>query len=277
MPSETSTAELTAPSSKFDEIVVQGTWNVRDVGGQAGPIGSSEPLRMGVLLRAASLSAVDSAGVAQLSALGVTKVLDLRGDVEVARDGADVVPVGTTVLHLPFGIRDRSSDGTGGADVAGLLAQLTSGGDPTKIATAVMGNVYQGFVTDPAAHVAVAAALRTIAENEGATLVHCSAGKDRTGWIVALVQTICEVSEEDVLAEYLRSATAASRLAQSMPIVPGVDPAVWDEVLTVRPEYLAAAWGVVREAYGSVDNYLDAIGFDAWARTALRVRFGLTA
>lgn len=252
---------------------VPGTWNVRDVGASA----AGGPVRPGVLLRSASLSGLDLAGVDALRDLGVTAVLDLRGDDEIARDGSDRLPDGVRHLRLPFGgmapARGAGSPDDGAAaDPLALVRTLVGTDDPEAAGEAVMRRLYAGFATDPAAHAAVTGALRALAEESGAVLVHCSAGKDRTGWVVAVVQILCGVPPEDVMAEYLRSAASATTLAASLPEIPGLDPAFWTAVTTVRPEYLETALQAVTEAYGSVEGYIEAIGGEADIVTAVRAR-----
>lgn len=279
---------------------IPGTWNARDVGGRAVPEGARMPLATGVLLRTASLSALEPAGVAVLADYDVRTVLDLRSPQEVARDGADVVPPGTQVLDLPFGAprpprteplttdapgsgSAPSGDLTGeatGADMTRVLATLvgTHAGatiDSGELGRRLMTGIYRSFVTDSDAHAAVGTALTAVASSTHAVLVHCSAGKDRTGWIVALVQAICSVPADQILQEYLLSTRAAADLAASMPVIPGVDAALWDAVLTVHPEYLAAAQDEVDRSFGSLTGYLDALGVDADVRAMLRARFGV--
>lgn len=283
------TNEAPAPA-----LTVPGTWNARDVGGRAVPEGARAPMATGVLLRTASLSALEPAGVAVLEDYDVRTVLDLRSPEETARDGADVVPAGTQVLALPFGMPHgtgaqalaegstapgEAAGETAGADMARVLASLVgteaTAADPAALGLAVMTGIYRRFVTDPAAHAAVSTSLTAIASSSHAVLVHCSAGKDRTGWIVALVQSICSVPSEQIVEEYLLSSRAARDLAASMPTMPGVDPALWDAFLTVRPQYLAAAFEEVDRTYGSLAAYLDSIGVDADLRGMLRARFGV--
>jgi protein-tyrosine phosphatase len=233
-------------------------------------------LRTGVLVRTASLAGVTPEGVAKLADLDVRTVLDLRGDEEVARDGVDVVPKGTEVLRLPFGVSQRSDDGES-ADMASILSKLVGSRSAAEIGTAIMLHVYQGFIIDPAAHTAVSTALTTIADSQDAVLVHCTAGKDRTGWVVSLTEAICGLSEADILVDYLLSSNAAGQLAASMHALPGIDPDVWDAILTVHPEYLGAAQQLMQETYGTLNGYLDAIGVGAGVRDAIRVRFGVTS
>lgn len=288
-------AEAAAPaSSRGSGLDVPGTWNVRDVG-DAEPHETARPaaagegsgrLRTGVLLRSASLSRLEPTGLDALRDLGVTAVLDLRGDDEIARDGSDRLPAGARQVRLPFGGMSPAPGPAGPEGAAGgeqtaadpleLVRRLVGAGDPEAAGEAVMRRLYAGFATDPAAHAAVAGSLRAIASEQGAVLVHCSAGKDRTGWVVAVVQILCGVAPDDVMTEYLRSAASATTLAATLPDVPGLDPAFWTAVTTVRPEYLETALHAVEEAYGSVEGYVQAVLGETDIVDAVRARLTVT-
>jgi len=296
-----SSATPTAGTVTHDHPVLDlaGTWNARDVGrpaaevepgdesargagsaGRAGSApGSGRVLRDGVLLRSASLSTLEPEGVATLERLGVSAVLDLRGDHEVERDGADVLPAGARQVRLPFGDLGRShaepeGTETGGApaDPREMLARLASSDDPAAAGESLMHRLYTGFAQDPAALGAVAGAFEVLASEPGAVLVHCSAGKDRTGWVVAVVQLLCGVAREDVVEEYLRSASSAQTLAATLPDAPGVHPAFWAAFTTVRPSYLQTALDAVEEAHGSLEAYAGAAGVTADVLDAVRAR-----
>lgn len=283
-------SEADGPST----LDVPGTWNVRDVGRPprsaehdgAGPDDAAGPgptLRDGVLFRSASLSTLTPEGVEILERLGVSAVLDLRGDHEVERDGADVLPARARQVRLPFGDLGRShgetdtSQDAGGApaDPREMLVRLATSDDPAAAGETLMRRLYAGFVSDPAALEAVAVSLETLAAEPGAVLVHCSAGKDRTGWVVAVVQLLCGVPRDAVLAEYLRSASSAATLAATLPDVPEVDPAFWSAFTTVRPAYLETALDAVRDTYGTLDAYVEAAGVTPEVVAAVRARLVL--
>lgn len=288
-------ATPTAGTVTHDHPVLDlvGTWNARDVGrppapgepggssasSSAGDAGPGPVLRAGVLLRSASLSTLAPEGVATLERLGVSAVLDLRGDHEVERDGADVLPAGTRQVRLPFGDLGRSHaepEGAGAqgapADPREMLARLASSDDPAAAGENLMHRLYAGFAEDPAALEAVAGAFEALASEPGAVLVHCSAGKDRTGWVVAVVQLLCGVSRDDVLEEYLRSASSAPTLAATLPDVPGVPPEFWSAFTTVRPSYLRTALDAVEDTYGSLEAYAEAAGVTPDVLDAVRAR-----
>jgi protein-tyrosine phosphatase len=90
---------------------------------------------------------------------------------------------------------------------------------------------YALYVTDPMRRNAFANALRTAAAAKGTVLIHCTLGRDRTGWTVAMLMYLLGASDEQVRAEYLRTSTASASTLQV-----GLDQ--------------------VATSYGSVDNYL---------------------
>lgn len=122
---------------------------------------------------------------------------------------------------------------------------------------------------------------RALAETEGPVLVHCAAGKDRTGIICALTHHVAGVHDDDILADFLLT-NDPERMARRLPFmrdhireVSGRTPS--DEaVLTgmgVEAQYLEAAFAAMREAYGSLDGYLDrALGLDGALRERIHDR-----
>ncbi|WP_175008574.1 tyrosine-protein phosphatase [Cellulosimicrobium sp. TH-20] len=268
--------ELPPPGAVPGALDVPGTWNARDVGGRAAPAGSDEPLRTGVLLRTASLSRLTPAGQTALVDLGARTVVDLRGEDELARDGADAVPGGVRVLRRGMdptpGLVDGGAGSGASADPAALVAGLLAADDPAAVARRLMHGVYATFVTDPGIRETVGRVLADVAAADGASVVHCSAGKDRTGWVVALVQYVAGVPEQERMAEYLASAAAAEGLAAFVPPLPGLSPEALAPVLTVEPAYLEGAWELAVREHGSIDDYLVACGVTTAVRDALVAR-----
>jgi protein tyrosine/serine phosphatase len=124
-------------------------------------------------------------------------------------------------------------------------------------------------------------ALRAVATSQTAVLVHCAAGKDRTGLFVAIVQFILGVSSPDRMREYLASGDDRSlvetlnRWALGVARSRGIElrSEIAELLTSVHRWKLEASWNSILEAYGSVDAYLDSIGVDAPCRDALRARY----
>lgn len=122
---------------------------------------------------------------------------------------------------------------------------------------------------------------RTLAETEGAVVVHCAAGKDRTGMICALTHHIAGVHRDDTMADYLATNDAAAidkRVEFLGPWIRDltgvtVDDAGLRQAVSVHEAFLAEAFAVMIERHGSVDNYLaEVLGVDAALRDAIAAR-----
>ena len=122
---------------------------------------------------------------------------------------------------------------------------------------------------------------RALAETNGPVLVHCAAGKDRTGIICALTHHVAGVHDDDIVADFLLT-NDPERLAKRLPLmrdhireISGRTPPD-DAVLTgmgVEADYLEEAFAAIREAYGSLDGYLDqALGLDGELRERIHDR-----
>ena len=120
-----------------------------------------------------------------------------------------------------------------------------------------------------------------LAKGEGASLVHCHAGKDRTGMAVALLHHLLGVHDDDAMEDYLLTNEASdleARVAKSGDRVrerygPMSDDAV-RALMGVDPRYLVAARRAVVTSHGSVDAFLaDALGVDGARTDALRLHW----
>ncbi len=166
---------------------LEGIDNVRDVGGL--PLRDGGTTRFGTLLRSANLHHVTPGDVAYLvDVVGLQLVIDLRTPYEIDRDGPTAVAAaGVETVALSFLPEDGDA-----------LPQADGDTDPLMRA-------YLGYLTDRTEN--VVEAVRLLARpGAGPTLVHCAAGKDRTGVLVALVLDAVGVAREAVVADYALSA-----------------------------------------------------------------------
>jgi protein-tyrosine phosphatase len=242
-------------SPPADHLFLSGTFNFRDVGGLRTRDGAK--VRPGVLLRSAQLSGLDATGHSILRELGVTDVHDLRGLREIDHIGHDNLPDGVRLSITPFDSR---------------MGEAPPHDAQTGSALAHMLEVYRMFPALPEAHLAIVAIAESVARGEGAVLVHCAAGKDRTGWAIATVLRAVEVTEEDVLADFLLSNDAVPSLRAMLSTNLAADHELSDDLLGVREEYLGIAVESVRERHGEFEAYLSAIGFTDELRARVRER-----
>jgi len=122
---------------------------------------------------------------------------------------------------------------------------------------------------------------QALAAADGPVLIHCAAGKDRTGVLAALTHRLAGVHEDDIVEDFLltnspeRMAVRAPMLSQMIVEATGRTPS--DEALRtimgVEAVYLAEAFRAIEAEYGSVEGYLtEALGVDATLREALEAR-----
>lgn len=166
--------------------------NLRDLAGI--PVADGV-VRPGVLMRADDVSRVDPSGARQLLEQGLTLVLDLRSVEELAHTGRG--PLADTPVehrHLPM----SSHDATPGADLAATLREYF-GDDPST----GMGTWYA--MTAVAQVDKILTGFEAIVTTPGAALFHCTAGKDRTGIFAAAALLALGASEDDVVADYVRT------------------------------------------------------------------------
>lgn len=240
--------------------------NLRDVGGA--PVAGGGAVREGLLFRSTQLAAVSPADRAELAALNLGLVVDLRTSYEVEQ--APDVTVADDYLWLDV-LRDSPLAAQAGMDDLFADPGRFAGFLGDGAAVALMKRAYLEFVDLPSAREAYARWLLDLAQGEAAVLVHCTNGKDRTGWAVALALLAVGVAEHDVLTDYLT--TNEQYLPVLAPVfdamvAQGLDPAILEPVLGVREEYLATALDRVAR-FGGLDAYLDELGIGDEQRQAL--------
>jgi len=251
-----------------------GAPNAREVGGLVTADGRT--VRPGLVYRASALGRLTDDDVAALGRLGLTDLLDLRHGSEIDMAPPDRLPAGPQVAHIP--IFDPAHP------VFTYVSAVLLGHDLSRYAAlAVEGTpgamlaIYRWFVSDAAARAAFGTALRRIAAASGPLLYHCSAGKDRTGWLTALLLGALGVDRATIVEDYLlTNEVTAAEMDKVLTVLnarKGVPPEVLRPVLDAAPEYLDAAFARVDDEYGTLDGYLRrGLDLDEGELAALRTR-----
>jgi protein-tyrosine phosphatase len=240
-------------------IELDGAVNARDLGGLPTSDGGSIVPRR--LLRSENLQELSDTDVSRLvSEFGVTTVVDLRSTNEVTIEGPaplDAVP-GVRHAHHPV-LREflDVSDTLKAALVTEMLEE-----DTARYPDDPMCGHYLGYLENRPE--GVAGALRSVATAPGAAIVHCAAGKDRTGVVVALALTLAGVEADLVVADYAATEEKldliVERLGRSRMYAGGVaDRPV--KAHAPRAETMKAFLEQVTVRYGGVEGYLTASGF----------------
>jgi protein tyrosine/serine phosphatase len=202
-------------------IELEGAVNVRDLGGL--PTSDGGTTVQGRLLRSENLQELSPGDVARLvDEIGLTTVVDLRSTNEVAIEGPaplDTVP-GVRHAHRPVLVEFLDASDTVKAALVTEMAEV----DRERYPDDPMCGHYLGYLENRPEE--VIGALRDIATAPGAAIVHCAAGKDRTGVVVALSLTAAGVEPEVIVADYMatdeRLEAIIERLARSKMYAGGV-------------------------------------------------------
>ena len=240
-------------------VQLEGLDNVRDAGGL--PLRDGGRTRFGELLRSANLRYLTDDDVAHLvDVLGLRLVIDLRTAREIDRDGPTAVAA-RGVETVPLSLMPEE----------GTELPETEAADTDPLLRA-----YLGYLVDRTDN--VVQAVRLLGHSDaGPTLVHCAAGKDRTGVLLALVLDAVGVEREAVIADYALSAQHVevmfrrwtSALGREMPadLTPHLP----------RAEVIAAVLARLDDEHGRVGSdgavgWLRANGLDDASLERLRAR-----
>jgi protein-tyrosine phosphatase len=242
----------------FQRVIhLKGANNIRDLGGYLTAGGGRTRWRS--LLRGDALHRLNDADVLALRAQGLSAVIDLRSDREVK------------VQVNPF---------TSHPNVAYSNVQLFSALAPAEMmanATAgfSMGHRYCHALDE--CQEAIANVLTAIADApDGAVLFHCTAGKDRTGIIAALLLANAGVAAETIIEDYFLTADTAPGLLAELrhgAVRRGMDPSVVEAIFAVDPASMARMLSHLEDAHGGIEHYMTKLGLDASVKTRLRQRF----
>ncbi len=220
--------------------------NFRELGGLGAgyPTVDGHHLTRGVVFRSNALS-LTPADAAIVSDLSVTEIIDLRTPAEIQAKPDTTIAGAKWINYNVIG------------ETAVVAPQLSTAAE----STAMMTDIYRQFVASATSRKEIAATLTAIAKNTGATIIHCTAGKDRTGWTSALLLHIAGASPELINQDYLlsnqysRSSNNATLAGVTAKGGPGAA-APYAPLLGVQQKYLDASYDQVKSDYGTVENYL---------------------
>ena len=228
-------------SEQSDALLVDGLINLRDLGGL--PTESGDTTRRGRLLRSESPHTLTGEGLRALLDLGIGAVIDLRTTSEREHRPSPLVEAGVHTVHAPIFTDDEDY--------------------PDHLPTAA--EVYGWWFRERGRGIALA--MTSIADAPSApVLVHCHAGKDRTGVIVALVLRLAGVDVGTIADDYaLSGVQLADMLARDRitAVERGMDPVVVERLFTVRRDMMVQTMEGVDTEHGGVEPLLRSIGVDA--------------
>ncbi len=244
------------PQHPDRHVPLQGATNFRDLGGYPGH--GSRPLRWRKLFRSDHLAGLTDADHAVLAGLGLARTIDFRGEVERAATSYRLPGVVQHSLVIEPSVVQRMQD-------------LVAAGRELSAAVAIelMKDLYRGMVNDHSHRFAEMFDLLLQADTP--SVLHCTAGKDRTGVGSALILLALGVPRELVLQDYLLT----NQFYRHPPVPASETPAEALAVLwRVQQGFLDAALHAVDTEQGGVDAYLrQRIGLSSAALETLATRY----
>lgn len=237
-------------------LPLEGSFNIRDLGGY--PTQSGTETRFGRVFRADSLHRLTPESQQSLLEAGVRVVIDLR-----------------TASELEAGPNPFSDHPEVKYQHVSLFEPLylkgnLGGGNRADIDLPTLYRLALEHAQEP-----IKVVLEAIAQAEEPVLFHCTAGKDRTGIIAAILLALAGVSNEDIIADYAATTYHARPLmdhlrqeAQSK----GHNLDQYNKLLQSEPEFMQNMLDHLEEKYGGVEDFLLSIGLDGSVLSKLKSR-----
>ncbi len=233
-----------------------GASNFRDLGGY--PARDGRPVRWRQIFRSNHLGHLTEADIELLRPLGLKSAFDFRGTEERAAAMCGIEEIAVHSLPIEPTV------------VAALRARLANGVALSSAdALDVMRDSYRSYVRHNTA--SFRALFAHLLEDRAPLVIHCTAGKDRTGFACALILHVLGVPDDLIAEDYLltnrfyrRDPSASSDLPDEVRRVLG----------SVQASFLAAAYDAISADYGNLENYLnDGLDLGARERAALQARY----
>ena len=229
-------------------IPLEGGTNFRDLGGYATQGGGRT--RWGLVFRSAALHRLTDRDLAATARLGLRVVYDLRADAE-----REVAP-----SRLPGGVRCEWMPIEGAASRTKELTDLVLEGRLAEVPLDFLERIYEAMAEFAAP--TFGRLLTGLADPEGSpALIHCTAGKDRTGVCAALLLSVLGVETPSILDDYELSAAhytdvQVARSRQQLDEA-GIDIERFRAVFGAPRHALASLLATLRERHGSIERYLE--------------------
>lgn len=231
-------------------IPLTGLINARHLGGYHTADGHLT--REGAFVRCENPQHMTQEDMNQLYRFGIRSVIDLRSAEEIESAPNPMASDNRfTYCNIPVFQTDASP------------SALTKSG-------IAMGKLYIHMLKD--CKESFRSIFKQILDARGGVLFHCSAGKDRTGVLSALLLSLVGVDEDTVIREYTYTQTLLAPLVEKLKrtLPDGISGKHAEDMLAARPEYIKEALNYLKESYGSAEGYLLSLGFRTDEVEALR-------
>ncbi|SEM11708.1 protein-tyrosine phosphatase [Chryseobacterium taichungense] len=223
--------------------------NIRNIDGRT--------LKEGKFYRSANLHKLKKKSFTQFESLGIKEIIDLRNSKEIAQK-QDNLP--DDILYKNYSAFEDEGDQLDQARKLVLKGKV-NGADADKR----MIDFYKDYVTENPEM--IRKIITEILESDRPVLYHCTAGKDRTGIITALILSILKFDKNTIYNDYLMSNNYRKKLVEKRLnladnlhfLYPKMDVRVLEKLSWVETDYLNAAFNEINKEYGSADAYIQKV------------------
>jgi protein-tyrosine phosphatase len=245
------------PGPEIESPRLVGVMNFRDIGGIVTADG--HVVRHGMYFRSAELSHLTEADFHSIAPLQVHYIFDLRTDAERSTDVTRWTLNPPTIIPISVGMAANEPSS------AAMKRLFANGTDPVHVKESMRDLTAQLAVDGGPA---IGQVLRDLAQGDEPAIIHCTAGKDRTGVVTAVLLRILGVPLESIYADYLRSndavpaemahlrAAAANAPSATPSPLASLPPQSIEILMGVDRSYLEAAFAAIDRKYGNFDNYV---------------------
>lgn len=234
------------------KIYLEGADNARDLGGLKTTEGAT--IKKGYLIRSNRLSRITENDQKLLTnEYHLQKILDLRTPMEVDQD-PDLEVSGAAYQNIPF-FMESMVGVSREQETKKQMLHMEEFPD--------MSEIYQMMIKEEFCKKQIAKAVyEVMATENGAVLWHCTEGKDRCGLLSAITLFLLDVSEDDIMEDYLKTNKAAIRRVEKLRKklhLAGLHREKIEKLegyFVAKEEFLNAALKTMREEYGSVNQFI---------------------
>lgn len=214
-------------------------------------------LKEGKFYRSGNLYQLKNSSFNELGKLGIKEIIDLRNEKEISKK-PDHLP--ENIIYKKYSAFEDQGDQLSQAKKLVLKGKVNASDADKR-----MLDFYREYVTENPE--IIKKIITEILESDQPILYHCTAGKDRTGIITALILSVLKFDKDTIYNDYLLSNNYRKNLVQKRLnlannlhfIYPKMDLNVLEKLSWIESDYLDAAFDEINKKYGSIDIYIQQV------------------
>lgn len=238
--------------SNQNHIGIKKVYNLRYLGGIKNSEGKI--LKDSLIYRSGNLHNLRKSSFDELTRMKINKVIDLRTKQEIAKE-PDQLP--KNMIYKVYSAFEDKNDEMRNAKQLVLKGKISENDADKR-----MIKFYTDYVSENPE--IIKKIITEILNSDQPILYHCTAGKDRTGIITALILKVLKFDDAVIFEEYLQSNNLRSKIIQKRLnladnfhfIFPKLDMGIIEKTSWVEQNYLQSAFDEIDKQYGSIDNYI---------------------